>query len=434
MARYIIPSDATIKAVRAGDPRKRLTDGDGLYLLLFVKGGAHGWRLDYSFQGRRKTLSLGTYPATTLAIARRKAEAARERIAEGFDPSQARKEERVVHAKAREAEVRQQQGLPPVDSFEAVAREWFDVKKDGWAKGYGDKILARLQADVFPYVGSAPVASITPVQLLEVLRRIEARGVIETAHRALENCGQVFRYAVATGRSTINPARDLKDALRRPEPKHFPAITDPKRFGELLRACDAYAATPVVRAALKLAPMLLLRPGELRYAEWPEIDLEAAMWTVPAARMKRELREKMHGAPHLVPLPKQAVAVLKDLRPLTGHARMVFRGERHHDRAMSENTINAALRAMGFPADEVTGHGFRATARTMLHERLGFSPDVIEAQLAHSVRDSLGRAYNRTEFIEQRRAMLQAWADFLDKLRRGPDVVPLRKVRSAGAR
>ncbi|MBP6338006.1 MAG: integrase arm-type DNA-binding domain-containing protein [Vitreoscilla sp.] len=434
MARYIIPSDATIKAVRAGDPRKRLTDGDGLYLLLFVKGGAHGWRLDYGFQGRRKTLSLGTYPATTLAIARRKAEAARERIAEGFDPSQARKEERVVHAKAREAEVRQQQGLPPVDSFEAVAREWFDVKKDGWAKGYGDKILARLQADVFPYVGSAPVASITPVQLLEVLRRIEARGVIETAHRALENCGQVFRYAVATGRSTINPARDLKDALRRPEPKHFPAITDPKRFGELLRACDAYAATPVVRAALKLAPMLLLRPGELRYAEWPEIDLEAAMWTVPAARMKRELREKMHGAPHLVPLPKQAVAVLKDLRPLTGHARMVFRGERHHDRAMSENTINAALRAMGFPADEVTGHGFRATARTMLHERLGFSPDVIEAQLAHSVRDSLGRAYNRTEFIEQRRAMLQAWADFLDKLRRGPDVVPLRKVRSAGAR
>jgi integrase len=434
MARYIVPSDATIKAVRSGDPRKRLTDGDGLYLLLFVKGGAHGWRLDYTFQGRRKTLSLGTYPATTLAIARRKAEAARERIAEGFDPSQARKEERVVHAKAREAEVRQQQGLPPVDSFEAVAREWFDVKKDGWAKGYGDKILARLQADVFPYVGSAPVASITPVQLLEVLRRIEARGVIETAHRALENCGQVFRYAVATGRSTINPARDLKDALRRPEPKHFPAITDPKRFGELLRACDAYAATPVVRAALKLAPMLLLRPGELRYAEWPEIDLEAAMWTVPAARMKRELREKMHGAPHLVPLPKQAVAVLKDLRPLTGHARMVFRGERHHDRAMSENTINAALRAMGFPADEVTGHGFRATARTMLHERLGFSPDVIEAQLAHSVRDSLGRAYNRTEFIEQRRAMLQAWADFLDKLRRGPDVVPLRKVRSAGAR
>ena len=243
--------------------------------------------------------------------------------------------------------------------------------------------------------------------------------------------GQVFRYAVATGRSATNPARDLKDALRRPEPKHFPAITDPKRFGELLRACDAYAATPVVRAALKLAPMLLLRPGELRFAEWPEMDLDAALWTVPAIRMKRELREKLHGAPHLVPLPRQAVAVLRDLHKLTGHATMVFRGERHHHRAMSENTINAALRAMGFSAEEVTGHGFRATARTMLHERLGFSPDVIEAQLAHSVRDSLGRAYNRTEFVEQRRAMLQAWADYLDKLRQGADVVPLRKVKQA---
>jgi integrase len=428
-----------IKAVRSGDARKRLSDGDGLYLLLFVKGGAHGWRLDYSFQGRRKTLSLGTYPSTTLAIARRKADAAREKVADSLDPSQERKAERVGHAKAREAEERQQQGLPPVDSFEAVAREWFEVKRGGWAKGYADKIIARLTADVFPYVGKEPVGGVTPVQLLDVLRRVEARGVIETAHRTLENCGQIFRYAVATGRSVTNPARDLKDALRRPEPKHFPAITDPKRFGELLRACDAYAATPVVRAALKLAPMLLLRPGELRYAEWHEISLDTALWTVPSARMKRELREKQHGAPHLVPLPKQAVTVLRDLHKLTGHATMVFRGERHHHRAMSENTINAALRAMGFSAEEVTGHGFRATARTMLHERagppqtripqcaarrysserLGFSPDVIEAQLAHSVRDSLGRAYNRTEFVEQRRAMLQAWADFLDQLRLG---------------
>ena len=192
-------------------------------------------------------------------------------------------------------------------------------------------------------MGSAPVADVTPIQLLEVLRRIEARGVIETAHRALETCGQVFRYAVATGRSATNPARDLKDALRRPEPKHFPAITGPKRLGELLRACDVYAATPVVRAALRLAPMLLLRPGELRFAEWPEIELEAALWTAPAIRMKRELREKLHGAPPLVPLPKQAVAVLGALHKLTGHATMVFRGERHHHRAMSENTINAAL-------------------------------------------------------------------------------------------
>lgn len=417
MARYLIPSDATIKAVRSGDPRKRLTDGDGLYLLLSVKGGAHGWRLDYTFEGRRKTLSLGTYPSTTLAIARRKADAAREKVADGQDPSQERKAQRVVNAKAIEAEKRQQQGLPPIDSFEDVGCEWFEVRRGGWANGYSEKVIARLENDVFPYVGSVPVNGITPTQLLEVLRRIEARGVIETAHRALESCGQIFRYAIATGRSTVNPARDLKDALRRPEPQNFPAITDPKRFGELLRACDAYAATPVVRAALKLAPMLLLRPGELRFAEWPEINLDAALWTVPSVRMKRELREKQQGAPHLVPLPRQAVAVLRDLHQLTGHATMVFRGERHHHRPMSENTINAALRAMGFPADEVTGHGFRATARTMLHERLGFSPDVIEAQLAHSVRDSLGRAYNRTEFVEQRRVMLQSWADYLDILR-----------------
>lgn len=429
MARNLIPSDATIKAVRPGDARKRLTDGDGLYLLLFVNGGAHGWRFDYTFHGRRKTLSLGTYPDTTLALARRKADAARQLVADKVDPSEKRKAEKVGYAQERVADEREAQGLPPLNSFEAVAREWFAVKRDGWAASYADKIIARLEADVFPWIGRVPVGSVTPPQLLEVMRRIEARGVVETAHRALRDSSQVLRYAVATGKANTNPALDLKGALRRADPKHFPAIIEPRRFGELLRACDNYAATPVVRAALKLAPMLLLRPGEFRFAEWSEIDLDAAMWTVPAMRMKRELRAKLHGAPHLVPLPKQAVAVLRDLRSLTGSGLLVFRGERHHDRAMSENTINAALRAMGFPQDEVTGHGFRATARTMLHERLGFDPNVIEAQLAHSVRDSLGRAYNRTEFVEQRRKMLQAWADYLDKLRVGAPVVGLRGRR-----
>jgi integrase len=429
MARHLIPSDATIKAVRPGDPRKRLNDGDGLYLLLSVKGGAHAWRFDYSHHGRRKTISLGTYPDTSLALARRKADQARQLVAEDIDPSQKRKAEKESWAQARIADEREAQGLPPIDSFEAVAREWYAVKKDGWSPSYGERIIARLENDVFPYIGKVPVAEVTPPQLLEVMRRIEARGVLETAHRALQDCSQALRYAVATGKAPSNPARDLKGALRRPMPKHFPAITEPKRLGELLRAIDSYAATAVVRAALKLAPMLLLRPGELRFAEWPEIDLDAAMWTVPAIRMKRELRQKLHGAPHLVPLPRQAVEVLRELHPLTGHAKMVFRGERHHDRAMSENTINAALRAMGFSADEVTGHGFRATARTMLQEHLGFDPDVIEAQLAHAVRDNLGRAYNRTEFVEQRRKMLQAWANYLDQLRRGADVVPLQKTK-----
>jgi integrase len=318
-----------------------------------------------------------------------------------------------------------------VGSFEAVAREWFAVRKDGWSKSYGDKVIARLETDVFPYIGREMAADINGPQLLAVMRRIESRGVIETAHRALQDSGQVFRYAVATGHAKFNPARELKDALRQPNPKHFPAIVEPKRLGELLRAIDGYAATPVVRAALKLAPMLLLRPGELRFAEWAEIDLEAALWQVPAARMKRELRQKLSGTPHLVPLPKQAVDVFRELQPLTGQGKMVFRGERHHERAMSENTVNAALRTMGFPADEVTGHGFRATARTMLHERLGFSPDVIEAQLAHTVRDSLGRAYNRIEFVEQRREMLQTWADYLDQLRSGKELLPRSRKRQA---
>jgi integrase len=428
MARNLISSDATIKSVRLGDARKRLTDGDGLYLLLFVKGGAHGWRFDYSLHGRRKTISFGTYPDTSLALARRKADAARQLVAEDIDPSQKRRAEKASYAQARIADDREAHGLPPLDSFEAVAREWFAVKRDGWAASYSDKVIARLETDVFPWIGKVTVGSVTPPQLLGVLRRIEARGVVETAHRALQDSSQVFRYAVATGKAASNPARDLKDALKRPDTKHFPAIIDPMRFGELLRACDNYAATPVVRAALKLAPMLLLRPGELRFAEWSEIDLDAAMWTVPAARMKRELRAKLYGAPHLVP-PKQAVAALRELQTLTGSGPLVFRGERHHGRAMSENTINAALRAMGFPQDEVTGHGFRATARTMLHERLGFDPNIIEAQLAHSVRDSLGRAYNRTEFVEQRHAMLQAWADYLDQLRVGAPVLRLKKGR-----
>ncbi len=417
MARNLIPSEATIRAVKPGDPRSRLSDGDGLFLLLSVKGGSHAWRLDYRFHGKRNTLSLGTYPDTGLALARRKADAARTLLAEGFDPAQQRKAEKEVWAEERAAAAREEQGLPAVGTFEAVAREWFAVRRDGWSKSYGDKVIARLETDVFPWIGGVPAADITGPVLLEVIRRIEARGVIETAHRALQDSGQVLRYAVATGHAKFNPARELKDALKPVHPRHFPAIVDPKRFGELLRAMDAYAATPVVRAALKLAPMLLLRPGELRFAEWPEIDLEAALWQVPAARMKREIRQKINGVPHLVPLPRQAVAVFRELQTLTGQGKMVFRGERHHDRAMSENTVNAALRAMGFSADEVTGHGFRATARTMLHERLGYSPDVIEAQLAHTVRDSLGRAYNRTEFVDQRREMLQTWADYLDQLR-----------------
>lgn len=403
-------SDTAIRNAKPGDKTRKLADEKGLYLEVRPEGGKW-WRLRYRFGGKEKLLSLGVYPDVGLAAARGRRDEARKLLASGADPSAARKAEKASQSTAQ------------ANTFEPIAREWYATKKDGWAASYGEKIIRRLEVDVFPYIGRTPVAEVTPLQLLEVLRRIEQRGVVETAHRALENCGQVFRYAIATGRATSNPGRDLKDALKRPQPTHFPAITKPDRLGELLRAIHGYAGTHVVRAALQLAPMLLLRPGELRHAEWSEFDLDAATWVVPAARMKREKTGKLHGLPHLVPLPTQAVSVLRALHQLTGHARYVFRGERHHDRPMSENTVNAALRAMGFPADEMTGHGFRATARTLLHERLGIAPEVIEAQLAHTVQDNLGRAYNRTEFLDQRRAMLQVWADWLDRLRIGAEVI-----------
>jgi integrase len=421
MARSLIPADTAIRNIKPGDPRRRLTDGEGLYLLLFVKGGAHGWRFDYTIAGRRKTLSLGTYPATGLKLAREKADAARKQVAAGIDPSEHRKAQKDRQSRARQAEQQRSEGRPVSGTFEHVAREWFQTRRGDWAESYADKVIQRLERDIFPWLGSLDMDSITPPKLLDVLRRIEGRGAIETAHRALENCGQVFRFGVATGRAMSDPGRDLKDALRRPQAQHFPAITDPKRLGEVLRAIANYNGTPVVKAALNLTPLLLLRPGELRNARWSEIDLDSAVWTVPAARMKRERHGKLNGNPHIIALPQQAVSILRELQHMTGHGDLVFRGERDHNRPMSDAAINAALRAMGFAQDELTAHGFRATARTMLAERLGVPTEVIEAQLAHTVKDSLGRAYNRTEFHEERKKMMQMWADYLDHLRQARD-------------
>ncbi|WP_406624129.1 tyrosine-type recombinase/integrase [Acidovorax sp. SDU_ACID1] len=409
-------TDTAIRRALPGPKTQKLTDGQGMYLEVAPSGGKW-WRLKYRLAGVEKRLSLGTYPETSLKAAREKRDAARALIVQGIDPSDARKASK-AQAQVTEADAaREAAGLPPQDSFEQIAREWYETRREDWSPSYGQKIMRRLEADVFPWLGAQPIISITPPMVLAVLRRVEGRGVVETAHRALENCGQVFRYAVATGRIVSDPARDLKDALRRPMVKHFPAITSPQRLGTLLRAIHSYRGTPVVTAALKLLPMLLLRPGELRQGEWSEIDLAGAMWAVPAARMKREKAGKLYGKPHLVPLAHQAVAILEELQPVTGRGVMVFRGERTHARPMSDAAINAALRAMGFSADEVTGHGFRATARTMLVERLGVAETVVEAQLAHSVKDSLGRAYNRTEFVAERVAMMQRWADYLDELR-----------------
>jgi integrase len=370
-------------------------------------------------------LSLGTYPDVGLSAARARRDEARRLIAAGTDPSAARKELKAANVAADEVRRLQASGKALPGSFEAVARDWFEVKRGDWSAGYGEKVFARLVADVFPHLGARPIADLTPPDLLQVFRRIEERGAIETAHRAMQECSMVFRYAVANRHAASDPCRDLRGQLRKPVSRHFPAITNPARLAELLRACDAYAGTLVVRTALKLAPLLFVRPGELRHAQWSEFNLEAGTWTIPAERMKRTKQGKLTGAPHLVPLPTQAVAALRELQPLTGEAGWVFQGERHRDRPMSENTVNAALRAMGFPKEEATGHGFRATARTLLAERLGQPEAAIEAQLAHDVPDALGRAYNRTEWLAQRFTMMQAWADYLDKLRIGADVVVL---------
>ena len=412
-------TDTAIRKAMPGPKTRKLSDGKGLYLELSPAGG-RWWRLKYRIAGVEKRISLGTYPETSLKAAREKMEEARALVTQGIDPSQARKAAKQEAAHQDEQAQREAQGLPLHGSFESVAREWFDTRKEEWAPTYAKKIFRRLEVDVFPWLGRLPVPNITPPMVLDMLRKAENRGAIETAHRVLETCGQVFRFAVATGRIESNPARDLKDALRKPMVQHFAAITDPQRFGELLRAIDSYRGTPVVCAALRLMPLMLLRPGELRQAQWDELDLPAATWTVPAARMKREKVGKIYGKPHIVPLPRQAVAIFEALKPLTEHSPYVFRGERSAQRPMSDAAINAALRTLGFSADEVTGHGFRASARTMIVERLGIAESVVEAQLAHSVRDSLGRAYNRTEFMQERVRMMQQWADYLDTLRNAP--------------
>lgn len=420
MARHLIKTDVAIRNIKPTDATLRLNDGDGLYLLI-KPNGAKWWRLDYSIGGKRKTLSIGVYPDTGLKAARNKADEARQLVAAGTDPSDVRKAGKVQQAKALEADRRIADGLPAVDSFEEVAREWFTKFSAEWAPSHADKIIRRLERDIFPWIGKRPIASITAPELLAALRRIEERGAVETAHRAHQNCGQIFRYAIATGRAERDPSPDLRGALPSVKQTHHAAITDPKAIGELLRAIDGYQGYFVTKCALRIAPMVFVRPGELRKAEWAEIDLDKAEWNIPAGRMK--MRE-----PHLVPLSTQAVEILHGLHAFTGDGRYVFPGARTNGRPMSDNAILAALRRMGFAKDEMSGHGFRAMARTILDEVLQVRPDFIEHQLAHAVRDPNGRAYNRTAHLAERRKMMQQWADYLDKLKTGAEVIPLHKM------
>ncbi len=387
-------------AIRSAKPRERqykMADEKGLYVLV-TKTGKY-FRFDYRFLGKRKTLAIGVYPDVTLKSAREKRDEARRQLAEGIDPSQYKKETRAMLMDQA------------TSSFEAVALEWFTKNKHTWTHGHSRTIIRRLELNVFPWLGKRPVASITPRELLTVLRRMEDRGALETAHRVKTICGQVFRYAIATGRAERDPSADLKGALPPTNPKRMATITDPKKIGELLSAMDGYAGSMITRCALQLAPLVFVRPGELRKAEWVEIDLEKSEWKIPAEKMKTRKS-------HIIPLSSQAVIILKELEPLTGGGRYVFPSLRTSKRPMSNNTVLAALRRMGYPKDEMSGHGFRAMASTVLHEQ-GWQSDLIERQLAHAERNSVKAAYNYAEFLPERKRMMQAWADYLDGLKAG---------------
>lgn len=420
---------AAIKNASGTHAAQRLADGDGLRLDVQPTGAAW-WRLRYRFGGREGMLSLGTYPAVSLADARVRRDEIRKQIAVGTNPSEARKTEKTALRAREVVDLAIAKGDVLPGSFEAVAREWLQIMHGPQvSEGHAERSRLRLEKDIFPWIGERPIAEIEAPEVLAALRRIEQRGAFETAHRAKVACGQVFRFGIASGYCVRNPAADLRDALRPVPSRHHAAITDPTRAGELLRDVTAYNGHPVTRAALTLSALLLLRPGELRQLEWTWVDFDSATLTIPPALMKRTKAEKAHGAPHVVPLAAQALAVLRDeLLPLTGGkgARYVFPTQYSAERPMSENTVNVALRRMGYDNQTMTAHGFRAMARTMIAERLGVSPEVIEAQLAHVVRDALGRAYNRTQFLEQRRDMMAKWADYLDRLREGAQVIPMK--------
>ncbi|MBV8034043.1 integrase arm-type DNA-binding domain-containing protein [Roseateles sp.] len=399
----------------ADKPRARFADAGGLYLEVAATGSKR-WFVKYRFGGKEKRLALGNYPLVSLKDAREGRDKARKARSEGEDPVQARRVAKVI-SKAAGAQ-----------TFEAVARECFETKKVGWSPKYAARWIERMEKDLFPHIGAMPMGNITAPLLLDALRRVEKRGAIETAHTLRQTAGQVFRYGVQTGRCERDPAPDLNGALQPVKVKHMAALLEPAGAGDLMRAIDAYSGQPATRAALLLSALLFQRPGNIRAMEWAEVDIDAGLWTIPAAKMKRTLHGKENGRPHLVPLAPQAVAVLKELQPLTGHGRYVFPSLLTGEKCMSENTVRVALRRLGYSNGEMTPHGFRAMARTLIVERLpGVSPDVIEAQLAHGKSGPLGMAYDRAEFMAQRKTLMQAWADYLDQLRVGAQVLQFKK-------
>lgn len=399
-----------IKGAKPGDKARRLFDGGGLYLEI-APSGARYWRQKYRFAGKEKRLSHGVFPEVSLSAARERRDAARADLQAGRDPGLVKRVTRM------------QSALAASTTFEAIGADWLEKQRKSYAAATFKK-SGWLIDQVTPYLGVRPIAEIEPPELLAVLRRIESRGARETAHRALDKCNQIFRYAIASGLASRNPAADLRGALAPVVGRNHPALTEPKAIGALLRAIDGYEGQESTRCALRLAPLLFTRPGELRKAEWDEFDLEASEWHIPGHKMKT-------GNPHIVPLATQALSILRELQPLTGKKRYLFPNLNSADAPMSENTINAALRRMGYDKDTMTGHGFRALASTRLNE-MGFDEDVIERQLAHVQRNKVRRAYNRAKYLPERKRMMQAWADYLDQLRSGKGkVIAFKRAKGA---
>ena len=415
-------SDKAVQAVKPKEKQYKLADGDGLTLII-KPNGTKLWWFRYRFGGKEKTLALGEYPIRTLLAAREHAYEARKLLLNGIDPMQ-------IKADARQAQARgeEQHEHDAASLFEVVARDWFDKHKKSlnWEVNHSSKILGRLENDIFPYIGKKPVNGITAPELLKVVRRIESRGALETAHRALSECGRVFRYAVASGLAERDPSGDLKGALP-PYRKdnHFAAITDPKQVANLLRDIEGYTGATVVRCAFALSPHLFLRPGELRKLEWSWINFDEAMLTIPPHAHKTGKKTQV---PHLVPLSSQSIEILKEIQPLTGDDKYVFPGARDRNRAMSDNAVRSAMRRLGWTGDEMTPHGFRAMASTIM-DNMGYKQEWLERQLAHDEANKVKAAYKRDlhlMYLPERKKMMQEWSDYLDSLRVGGQVIPFK--------
>lgn len=388
-------TDIAIKKALPREKPYKLTDGEGMYLLVNSKGKY--WRLDYRHLGKRKTLALGTYPTVSLADARDRKNTAKKTLSNGIDPSSLKKETRLAAMKANAI------------TFELVSREWHLKNKPKWSDKNAARTISALERYVFPFIGNSPISNIKPSELLDVIRKIENRGNIQTAHRVMRNCGQVFRYAMATDRATVDITIPLKGSLTPIVERHHASITQPKRIGQLLRDIDEYDGLFVTKCALQLAPLLFVRPGELRQSEWTEFNLDDAEWKIPPQKMKMKVT-------HIVPLSEQALKIIKSLQPHTGHCKYLFPSLRSPNRSMSDNTLNAALRRLGYNKDEMTAHGFRSMASTILHEQ-GWPHDVVERQLAHADRNKVSSAYNYADYLPKRKEMMQEWANYLEGLK-----------------